>query len=430
MLTTGINHIIPLSKKTYLNSSVNFSGLRNIYTEFSRYDTSNPFLRDKDRFYKSSLSASTNLNHKFNSRHFLKAGVIYSYLSFNMLSELYDGNEDELVTEISDKGNSYTLQGFASWNYRINRELTLDAGAHMLYFGLNGDLSVEPRGGIRWQFRKNQSLSAGFGLHSRTEALSIYLANGMNETGSIIPQQNRDLGLMKAWHFVIGYDHFFTQDLYFKAEIYYQQLYNVPYEPGDSSVYSILNQSEWFTTRKLDNGGKGYNYGLEMTLEKYFSKSYYFMVTTSLFNSQYLAGDGEWRNSAFNSGYVLNLLGGKEFKIGKPHKNRSLTISMKGTWTGGHYYTPIDLEASREAQYTVLDESNYLGIKSPDFIRFDLKASIRRDRPKSTHVFELDIQNVTNAQIPVGRYYDIYTNSEIIWTSVGIIPVLNYRIEF
>jgi hypothetical protein len=306
----------------------------------------------------------------------------------------------------------------------------MNAGMHLLYFGLNNNYSVEPRAGIRWQFNPRQSISAGFGVHSRVETLSIYLANGMDDYGTIFPQQNRDLGLMKSRHFVLGYDNFFTEDLYFKAEIYYQQLFDVPIEPGDSSVYSILNQNDWYTTRRLANDGKGYNYGIELTLEKYFSKSYYFMVTTSLFNSKYLAGDGEWRNTAYNSGYVLNLLGGKEFRIGKASKNRTLTLSAKGSWAGGHYYSPVDEEASRQAKFTVIDESDYLGIKADDFIRFDIKASLRRDRPRSAHILELDIQNVTNNLNPVGRYYDVYTDEVTTWTSAGMIPVLSYRIEF
>jgi hypothetical protein len=430
MITTGMNHVIPLSKKTFLSSSVNFSGLRNRYTEMSTTDSVNYSLRDKDRFDRTRVAVATNINHKFNAKHFLKSGVTYSWFGYDMLSEFYDGNVDGLVTEVSDKGNSYTLQGYTSWNYRINEKLTMNAGVHLLYFGLNNNYSVEPRAGVRWQFHPRQSFSAGFGVHSRVETLSIYLANGMDDIGNIFPQQNRDLGLMKARHFVLGYDNFLTEDLYFKAEVYFQQLYDVPIEPGDSSVYSILNQYDWFTTRKLTNDGKGYNYGLEMSLEKYFSRSYYFMVTTSLFNSQYQAGDGAWRNTVYNSGYVLNLLGGKEFKIGKASKNRTLTLSAKGSWAGGHYYTPVDLEASREALYTVVDESKYLGTKASDFIRFDIKASLRRDRPRSTHVLELDIQNVTNNLSPVGQYYDAYKDKVVTYTSAGMIPVLSYRIEF
>lgn len=430
MIATGLNHTIPITKKMYVHSSITYSGLRNIYTEMSSTDSVNYFLRDKDRFYRNRIGLGTNLNYKVNSKHFVKTGVTYSYIDFNMLSEFYEGEEKGLVPELTDEGNSYTVQAYASWKYRINEKLTLNSGVHMLYFGLNKAYSVEPRAGINWQFRANQSLSAGIGVHSRIETLSIYLANGIDDLGNMIPQQNMNLDFMKARHFVVGYDNYLNESLHFKAEVYFQQLYNVPIEPGDSSVYSILNQNEWYTTRKLSNDGKGYNYGLELTLEKFFSNSYYFMVTTSLFDSKYLAGDNQWRNTTYNSGYVVNALGGKEFKIGNPSKNRTLTISAKASWAGGHYYTPIDLDASREATYTILDENEYMTTRARDFLRADLKISLRRDRPKSAHTIELDIQNVTNNLSPVGSYYDAYTDKEVTWTSAGIIPVLNYRIEF
>jgi hypothetical protein len=51
----------------------------------------------------------------------------------------------------------------------------------------------------------------------------------------------------------------------------------------------------------------------------------------------------------------VNLLAGKEFKIGKEKRN-AITFDMKMTTSGGQYYTPIDLDASRAAGEEVLFE--------------------------------------------------------------------------
>ncbi len=107
-----------------------------------------------------------------------------------------------------------------------------------------------------------------------------------------------------------------------------------------------------------------------------------------------------------------------------------MAVSTKATWAGGHWYTPVDLEESRKRKYTVLDEGEYLSIQAKDFFRVDLQLSLRRERPKSTHVVELDIQNLTNTQSPAGLYYNIMEDKIDEWTSVGIIPNLSYRIEF
>ncbi|NOT38584.1 MAG: HAMP domain-containing histidine kinase, partial [Saprospiraceae bacterium] len=46
-------------------------------------------------------------------------------------------------------------------------------------------------------------------------------------------------------------------------------------------------------------------------LEKFYSKGYYFLFTTSIFESKYKASDGILRNTAFNGNYVVNLGEGK-----------------------------------------------------------------------------------------------------------------------
>ncbi|MBK9734752.1 MAG: hypothetical protein IPO92_07230 [Saprospiraceae bacterium] len=73
-----------------------------------------------------------------------------------------------------------------------------------------------------------------------------------------------------------------------------------------------------------------------MTLEKFFSKSYYGLITASVFQSKYKGSDGIERNTAFNNEYVLNILGGKEWKVGK---NTAITTDFKFTHAGGRYVT-------------------------------------------------------------------------------------------
>ena len=64
----------------------------------------------------------------------------------------------------------------------------------------------------------------------------------------------------------------------------------------------------------LVNDGKGYNYGVELTLGKIFIKDFITWLPL-LFESKYKGSDNVWRNTAFNSNYVSNFLAGKEFKL-------------------------------------------------------------------------------------------------------------------
>jgi len=184
-----------------------------------------------------------------------------------------------------------------------------------------------------------------------------------------------------------------------------------------------------YTDRKLVNEGTGQNYGLELTFEKYFSKNYYYLFTASLYNSEYTAGDDKSRNTRYNGNYVLNLLGGKDFMLGK-NKKRILSLNLRGTWAGGQRTTPIDITQSEIKGYTVRNEQYAFSDQWQDYLRFDFKVSLTRHRKKASHTIELDIQNVTNRLNTVGDYYDSDSDEIETFTQLGILPILNYRVEF
>src|SRR5690606_34640769 len=132
-----------------------------------------------------------------------------------------------------------------------------------------------------------------------------------------------------------------------KAEGYYQHLYRVPVEQR-LTAYSVLNSGASFGADYVDsltNGGTGRNVGIDLTVERSFSRGYYFLVTGSLFSSRYSGSDGIERNTAFNSGHVLNVLAGKEFRLGRKDV---LSLNLKVTDVGGRYLTPLDLQRSAE----------------------------------------------------------------------------------
>ena len=99
--------------------------------------------------------------------------------------------------------------------------------------------------------------------------------------------------MTKAYQNVFSYDLKIAKDFRFKAELYYQYLFDVPVREDGSTNYSTLNAEHVFSIlpeenilgQKLVNKGTGTNYGIDLTLEKFFSKQYYGMLTASLFDS-------------------------------------------------------------------------------------------------------------------------------------------------
>jgi hypothetical protein len=215
-----------------------------------------------------------------------------------------------------------------------------------------------------------------------------------------------------------------------KTELYYQYLYDVPIDEF-SSPYSMLNQGSdfGFANRiNLNNGGEARNYGVEVTLEKFFSKGYYFLTTTSVFDSKYTGSDGVERNTAFNSNYVVNALGGKEFKLGD--NGLSLSLDTKVNVAGGRRYTPIDLEESRKRGEEYRDPSLAFSEQFDPYFRWDFKITLRQNKEKFSQQFSIDLQNVTaNKNIFAYGYNNRSGNVGTIYQR-GFFPDVLYRIYF
>ena len=84
-------------------------------------------------------------------------------------------------------------------------------------------------------------------------------------------------------HHVVGYDLSVRPDLRVKVEAYYQYLYDVPVSANPGSTYSRLNSEHGIPDSTLQNNGKGYNKGIELTVEKFYADNYYFLATGSAF---------------------------------------------------------------------------------------------------------------------------------------------------
>lgn len=239
---------------------------------------------------------------------------------------------------------------------------------------------------------------------------------------------------MKAYHYVLAYDRQLSKDLNLKIETYYQDLQDVPIAMANTTdpellSFSALNYTGGFTIDSLVNEGTGKNYGAEITLEKFFTRNYYFMLTTSIYESKYTARDGKERDTYFNGNYVANIVAGKEYKIGRDDKNL-LSFNLRAVFAGGKRDTPIDLEASRQKGEAVYNFAERYTLENEDYMRLDTRIAYTINKRRTSSIFSLDIQNVTNRQNVYGNYYDEDKQAIDTYYQFGLLPVLNYRLEF
>ncbi len=439
MGAAGISHTWFPDDRSYLKSTIAITGNRSADYEqlypVEGLGSENPEVGDPELFYKdkyeqTSLKANILYNRKLNSRISSRSGLTYSYLNYMMKAEGIDEENGNVWREwLAQQGNTWMLQGYESMKFRLNPKFSIAAGLHMLYFGLNEEFSAEPRLAFKLQCSDRQSIGLAAGIHSRHDEMGTYFARipiapGMYST------PNTQLKLRKAFHVVLSHEHLLAKDLRLTVEAYYQHLWNLPVAADTGFTYCAVNGTSTLSYNDtLVSNGIGRNFGLEMTLEKFFTQRYYFMLTGSLFDSKYRASNGEWYNTRFNVHFAINLVGGKEFALGRK-KNNFLGVNMKLTWAGGMRDTPIDLEKSVGEGYAVYIQDQQYELSHRDYFRTDFSINYTLNRSKVSHTFSLDIQNLTNNRNMMFEYYDPDLNEVKMEYHMGLLPVLAYKIEF
>ncbi len=426
----GVTHnYILKNNKTYVRTVAAYSYSNNNVIEDSIGNGYASTITQESDFAYNTFSINSFVNHKFNAQHIVRTGLTYHNQTFSLYMNDYNYDDKVMERLISNSGSTNMFEGYLQWQYRINKNIDLNTGVHATYVALNGDYAIEPRLGIKWRLNAKSTVSVGVGLHSKAEPASIYLAE--KELGNgIISTPNKELKITKAAHFVAGYNWNFAPDWRLNTEIYYQHLYDVPVQIDDTTgTVSALNFSSGFTNEEFNNEGSGSNYGVEITLQKFFSNNYYLLATASVFESKYKMPGFDERNTLFNSKYIYNLVGGKEFMVGKSKQN-IIGTNIRLMWRGGYRTIPVNFEQSIAQNKDVRDYDRSFETKAPDYFRVDIGLSYRRNKPNWSWIVSLDIQNVTNRLNVWDEFYSIETQQMEQWYMVGMIPILNYRVEF
>lgn len=372
------------------------------------------------------LVFTTAYNHKFSSRFTNKTGFTYTQMYYDMKMSLVPYIAQPMNLISMGDGHTGLFSAYTSNFIDLSNRLSLSLGLSTQTLTLNNQWTLEPRAGLRWQTNERLSLSAAYGLHSRMEKMDVYYTR-TPQTGN--QPVNRNLDFSKAHHFMLTFDYRLSDDLKLVIEPYYQQLFDIPVRPGDS--YSVLNRTDFYIEDALVNRGRGRNIGIDLTLEKYLSHGYYYLFTGSLFNSRYCGGDGMWHDSRFNRHYILNLLGGKEWMLGRSKQN-ILSINGKITLQGGDRYAPIDLEATmahpdKEVQY---DETRAYSLQYSPMLLANLSVSYKINKKRCTHEFAVKLVNLTGCQEHYGHEMNLKTGKIDEVKQMTALPNIYYKIEF
>jgi len=428
----GLNHFKQINKKSFISSTI---GINYSSTDQTGYGTdrltTTDFIKEVSNVAKTSYNISSSYNTKINSRLFFKAGIQHEVIGLDLFYKTKD-NINQPYKQVWDYTSSTNLaQAFTHLKYNLTEKVTMNAGIHLQVFFLNNSTAVEPRLGLVYTVNNKSSFNFGYGLHSQMQPINVYFLQSTDANGNTV-YNNKNLDFTKSHHVVLGYNIQPASNWRIKTEVYYQSIYNVPITTFSGS-YSMLNTGSTFKTDlqdSLTNKGTGKNYGLELTIEKFFSNGFYGLFTSSLYSSKYTASDGVERNTAFNGRYVFNILAGKEWKTGADKRNK-FSLDFKFTNAGGRAYTPIDLTASNATGHEQLSTNVYSAYYD-NYYRMDLKAgyTLNSSKRKLSHTFSLDLQNITNHKNVFSQSYDDKMQSISTTYQLGFFPNVVYKMQF
>lgn len=425
---SGLSHVINLNPRSYLETSASYS-----ITQYDFFlegvENQVRFDEDIEDYRNENIRFATTYKTKFNAKHSTKIGAIYTDFAFdlNSVGRELDGT---LRYRSNESGSFAMFQSFISHRYNLSNQISFTGGVHYIRLNLAGQDNIEPRFGMTWQFTDDQALSFGFGMHSRKEETSLYFTELFRS--DLTPYQpNRDLGLAKARHFVLGYDRDIAGNFHLKVEAYYQDLYDIPVSSDPDSRYSSLNQENAFQREPLVNEGRGRNYGVELTFEKFLSEGYFFLSTASLYNSEFKTLTGTWHDTRYNGNYNFNLVGGKEFVLGSGSKQKTLNLGLETVLGGGARATDIDLDASINQGETVFIQDRPFARQLENYARVDFQIALKTNKKGLTHEWKIDIQNLTSRSNVIGERYSPVQGQIVPASFSGeIIPVLSYKLTF
>jgi hypothetical protein len=369
----------------------------------------------------------------------LKTGVIANLIDYDFFQMILPRRTSADAwasrfwgTEAQGEGLTQTAQVYAQGIYNATEKLTISGGFHFLSLMHNMTASLDPRLSARYQINRKHRISLALGKYSQHLPLPAYsyvkidsLPDGTVETS----YPNKNLKMIYSNHAILSYTYATDSRLKIQTEVYLQDLHNIPVSPDPDDLYCFMNTNSEFPVYKVVSEGRGLNYGIDVAVEKMTAKSFYFLVTGSLFAAKYKPLDGNWYHNRYSSNYVSAFTAGKEIDFGK---GRVLQFGARLIYNGGFRYTPLDPEKSAEKGYFVSEEGEYNEANMPPYWRIDTRLAYRFSRPKYAMNISVDVQNVTNHKNPNGVWYNSNLNQIAYNYHPGnaLIPMVNFAIDF
>lgn len=435
--------IIGATYRKLLNDKSYIKGTTTVMSGFvgRTYDTldvaNNRYRYNTEEYLDSRVSTAWSLWYELNPQWKIKTGAIAHGIQYKFFRESRARssatNIESLNADLDLNGGGFGFigQAYALAQHSIRQNLHVNFGLHGIALGLNNTGAIDPRLSLKWDIAHNQKLGLALGRHSQMLPLAAYFyEEPVSENSTETFRPNFNAPFMHANHYILSYTYVTKRFLKFNAEIYYQQLSNVPVRKDDigDGYWMLNNQSDFPAFQTISEGG-GENFGLDLAVEKFFSNKIYFLFTGSFFESNSIFADGSKHPTRFSTKWSSSFTLGKEFEF---KKGGALQIGARALYNGGYRYTPFDPNLSAASrQYVPLANSFYAAQVTP-YSRVDSRIAYRYNKKRFSGSISLDIQNLTNTKNLKGVSYNAELNELDfrVFDGGDFIPVLSFVFDF
>jgi len=432
----GLTHSMALSNKTLWKTTFVYSQADTEYLIDFGEDLDINIIRKNKK-----LSGQTQLLSTINTFFKVKAGLnIQTNIAIDSLERFTPSNHQTNTTEISP---------FVDFKFKLGRQFEFNIGlnanalrvkrtflANSIFMQqeefeskIGNDFSINPSSSLIWTINRKHQLSVFAGLYSKTLGLENYQEIKTSSETNVAYFE-----FSKAFQQSLNYQNNSFSKTKLSVEVFHQVIKNIPITRRDNSLINLDEGNFYFSDGRITNyGGVSRNYGVELMIQRSFYRTWYFLVSGTLYDSQYKLYNSfnnieeEYSIARFNGNWVGNITIGKEFIKPKVNKTQTFGIHLRGVHRGGFW----EKEIKRDMYYGYLDIGDSFTEKLPNYFRIDLRLSLKWNKTNKTSSLTLDLQNATNHQNVAYTYIDRFGEDEIkTQYQLGLIPLLNYRIEF
>ena len=425
MGAAGMDHILQLGNTSLLKTSLAIMDQKIRYVDDTLNSQKDPFTINDELYKNNRVSFAISFQTKPVAALTWKTGMFISRLGYRFNQSVFDFDARIYRRDVVDgDGNAFLWQPYTQFGFKVGQKLTVNAGLHVMYLSLNKTSSIEPRASIQYRINPNHAISLAAGRHGKILPLGSYFFKAGN--GNL---PNLELNMMKSTHFVWAYDWLMKKNWRLHIEAYLQKLSDIPVVDDIDRTFWLLNLTEGYATEPLVSRGKGENKGVDITLEKFFSRGWFMLTGFSFFNSTYSPLDGKNYNTQYNSRTAGTLTSGREWKW---KKNKTMGLGGKVLYNGGMPISPLLAGAPVNSREPVLDETRPFSETVPSYFRMDSRLSLRKDRTKTAWMIALDIQNLLGIKNTdaLSRRYDPAARQWVYKKSSGFVPVITYQLDF